>query len=316
MPEDQGVNGDMWTNEVCRLFAKAGWEKIGDSNIDIADASGKKRGIDAMFAFEDGFRTNLKQGVFVEAKRYQTKGFGSDNLDTWVNSLISKVDALRRSPGLLDKYPQTKKLQLVTGVIGIWFHDIDNYANFRPKFVEYLNAVKIPVGRVDRDFNIQVFVLDNAKILRLVSLLEEREKWKVPTNKGETRDFKFYYPSSALFGNPVRKLDSINLEYIFSQFVLAKGKVRTNRSTKTVDMVFYFGDLDYESFERLSEALSSYDMINEENDLVIYKYRRETTEFRKIEESVKDLFNKKSPRAVFIQNMNVSDDLPTWMLED
>ena len=70
MPEDQGWNGDRWTEEASALLKRLGWEKIADSNIDIEGTDGLWHGIDALFRYEDGF-SSYKQGVFLEAKRYQ-----------------------------------------------------------------------------------------------------------------------------------------------------------------------------------------------------------------------------------------------------
>lgn len=318
MPEDQGVNGDMWTNEACRLFSKAGWNTICSQNLDIADVSGKKRGLDAIFEYEDGIGNEIHEGVFVEAKRPATTSVSEKLLHEWIIGLSDKIAALRRSPGLLETYPLTKPLHLKTGVIAVWFHDLDNYAEFQQNIDKWLKSLRIPHGRAERDFNLRVFFMDNAKILRLISLFKAVDDWKRAAQAGETRDLAFYYPSSTLRGNPVRELDVVNLEYMHSEFLFAKATsaIPAASSVEITDMVFYFGDVDYKSFQRLASAIQSHNMVNAQNPLVVYKYLRETEDYRKISNDVTSLFEGLGPKKlVGIKNMDASNVLPAWIVD-
>lgn len=314
MAEDQGVNGDRWTDEASRLFKKAGWRKIADSNIDIPGSDGLNHGIDALFAYEDGFSPYMQQGVFLEAKRYAISSFAKSKLSDWVQKLDDKIRKLRGSQEFLQKYPNLSDLKLINGVLIIWFHDLENYKNFKETFVKYLAEVNTPKGRGSKMINLRLFVMDNSKILRLASLLNTVEQWDKEYGK---HSLKFYYPSSARFGSPVQEINVINLEYIFSQFVLAKAKIANgNNDFEIVDIVFYFGLLDFDSFIRLREALLAFDMINIQNNLIVYKYLREQDDFRKIEPDVIKLFEEKLPKTIKIKDMEVYSDLPTWMIND
>jgi hypothetical protein len=314
MPEDQGVNGDRWTDQASRLFKKAGWDKIADSNIDVPGVDGLQHGIDALFCYEDGFSPKMKQGVFLEAKRYAVGSFQKQKLSDWVVKLDEKIRKLRTSQEFLQTYPYIGDAKLVNGVLAIWFHDLNNHPEFREKFVQYLAEVDVPRGRGSKMINLRLFILDNDKILRLASLLHTVEQW----NKDNCENsLKFYYPSSARFGNSVQEMSTLNLEYIFSQFILAKAKItKGNNHFEVVDVVFYFGRLDINSFFRLREALLAYDMINQQNSLVIYKYLRESDNFRKIHPDVMKLFQEKYPKEVSIKDMETFNDLPTWMINE
>lgn len=314
MPEDQGVNGDRWTDEASRLFKKAGWQKVADSNIDVPGTDGLQHGIDALFVYEDGFNPKIKQGVFLEAKRYAVGSFSKKKINDWVHKLDEKIRKLRGSQEFLQTYPHIEETKLVNGILAIWFHDLDAHPDFKDEFIQYLAEVNIPKGRGSRLINLRLFVLDNDKILRLASLLDTVDKWN--RENGEN-SIKFYYPSSARFGSPVQETLTINLEYIFSQFVLAKAKIaKGDNDFEVVDTVFYFGMLDINSFVRLREALLAYDMINQQNRLIIYKYLRQQDEFRKIQPEVIKLFQDKFPKEVLLKDMEKFNDLPTWMIND
>ncbi len=311
MAEDEGANGDRWTEEACCLFTKAGWQKIADSNIDIEDTEGRDNGIDALFHYEDGFYPKMSQGVFIEAKRYKTTSFKKSLLNTWVLNLYAKITRLRNASKFHQTYPIANELNWVTGVIAIWFHDLENYQKIKETFEKALVEIKLPIGRKEKNLNFKIFVLDNEKIQRLASLLELVEK----INKdGSQNDLKFYYPSSAGFGNSAQELPVINLEYIFSQFVFAKK--REENSGNVTDIVFYFGELDMNSFERLKDAMLTYNMIHKQNDLVIYKYKREDATFRKIKPDVVRLFEETKVKGVKIEDITRIDGLPSWMKVD
>lgn len=314
MPEDQGVNGDRWTDEASRLFKRAGWQKVADSNIDVPGTDGTQHGIDSLFTYEDGFKPQMQQGVFLEAKRYAVSSFNRKKIDDWVASLDHKIRSLRQSQEFLQTYPLFSESNMTNGIFAIWFHDIDKHPDFKEKFTQWLSEINVPKGRGSKFVNIRLFVLENDKILRLASLLDTVNKWNIDNGPNS---LKFYYPSSARFGSPVQEFAIVNLEYIFSQFVLAKAKVsKDNGDVEVTDIVFYFGRLDFNSFVRLREALLAYDMINRQNRLVIYKYLRQQDEFRKIQPDVIKLFNDKLPKEVTIKDMEWFSDLPTWMINE
>lgn len=46
--EDQHYNGDIWNQEIVRLFQKFGWNRIGDFDMDVVGSDNSKMGIDTV----------------------------------------------------------------------------------------------------------------------------------------------------------------------------------------------------------------------------------------------------------------------------
>lgn len=316
MPEDQGVNGDAWTEEACRLFSAARWHKIGDSNIDIDDSAGNARGLDAIFSYKDGFQPSISRGVFLEAKKWATTSLREDKLHGWISGLSEKVSGLRNSAGLLQGYQETQNLEISTGVIACYFSDTTEYNAFEPKLKKWLINLKVPYGHADRAFHPRILFLENRRLLWLASLLSTIKDWIKSAANGETRTVNFFYPSAALHGNPTGELDCLNIEYILSSIVLAKGVSRVDAGNQITvkDFVFYSGPLDTRSFGRVAKALQSVNMIDVRNELLIYKYRRETEEFRKIKPDVVTMFKALGANSLEIKDMDSPQVMPAWVL--
>ena len=316
MAEDQGVNGDIWTDQATRFLEKLGWIKIADSNIDVPGSNGLKHGIDSIFQFSDGFKPDKGQGVFIEAKRYKTTSFSASKLADWIKVIDKKIRSLDNSSEFYDKYPTMSSLNIYNGLLVIWFPDTENYPAYREKFREALLNVKTPrsrgVGKINR-----LFVLENDNILRLISLMDAVEEWnrsylspKIDTS------LKFHYPSSQQFGYPIQEIKTLNLEYMFSKFILARATMEVKEKFTTADVIFYFGEQNMHSFFRLKEALLSFDMLSSENSLFIYLYQKDD-EFRKIKPDVIKLFQQdKGPQDVNIKSMIIHRELPPWINDD
>jgi hypothetical protein len=316
MAEDQGVNGDLWTDQASRLLEKANWQKIGDSNIDILDISGKARGVDALFSYDDGLTASIKRLVFVEAKSWATTSLTEKKLHDWIDKLSDKISSLKNSPGLLDTYQSTQTLEISTGLIACYFNDAEKYPAFKATFQKWLQSHRVPHGQAERRYHPRVFVLDNGGLLWLAAILTTIKDWLNSKLPGEERSVDFYYPSSNLHGNPVQRLKNLNVEYIFSSLVLAKGTscIPAANQINETDFAFYNGPLDEKSFDRLASALQVSNMVEARNDLVIYKYRRETEEFRKIKPNVEALFQGLGAKSVSIKDMDISNVMPGWVL--
>lgn len=310
MAEDQGQNGDRWTEEASVLLSHLGWEKIADSNIDIEGSDGLQHGIDSLFRYEDGFSSS-KQGVFLEAKRYQTSSFRVAKLNDWVTCLDNKILELRRSEEFNKIYPAMAKTVPQNGLLVVWFHDTDNYRNFSSNFVTALLSVRTPRKR--NVMSNRLFVLANDDILRMASLVSEIEQWnqKHQTNGFESK-LKFFYPSIVEQGLVSNELPILNLEYIFSKFILATAQVLENGVPKLVYIVFYFGELAFNSFKRLKQALLGINIPKSHSQLLLYTYQRDD-EFRKIKPDVEKLFTQLENVTFEIRSMNHFSDLPNWM---
>lgn len=313
MPEDQGVNGDRWTDEASRFLNQLGWEKVADSNIDIEGQNGLKHGIDSIFVYHDGFQPTKKQVVFIEAKRYKTTSLPKEKINEWIGVIDRKLREIVASRPFYEQYPKLAGQNINAGILAIWFHDYEKFPAFRDRIKDYLLNVKILKGQTGSAIN-RLFFLDNDGILRIASTMDAMKEWN-HDKRSDIADctMKFYYPSSVLTGFAIQETKVMNLEYMFSKFIFAKSKEIVDGKVEVADIVFYFGAIDKLSyFYRLREALLQFDMISSENNLYIYLYQ-DDDEFRKIEPEVKKELKIKGPPDVFFKQMNRHSNLPAWI---
>lgn len=302
MAEDQGVNGDRWTDQALKLLERLGWKHIADCNIDIEGADEKRHGIDSLLAYEDGYKPRQRQGVFLEAKRYKTTSFAISDLSNWILKFDSKINEIKKSEKFLSTYPLMENTLNHNGLIVIWFHDTKNYDEFKEKISVAMQSVKI--SNRGKGWMNRVFVLDNRVIYRLISLVAAIKE----IEQENSQKLFFYYPSS-VSGQTVVESDVLNLEYIFSDFIFAKGKSNSNIET---DNVFYFGDLGLPSFYRLKSALITHNAINKNNQLNIFIYDENEEEFRKIRPDIETAFKEECLEVKMIF-MTKIETIPGWM---
>lgn len=304
MPEDQGVNGDFWNEEAAILLTKLGWNKVGDSNIDVENEDGEQHGLDAMFVFNDSQRNSTqKQGVFVEAKRYKTTSFKTTSLPSWINIIDKKLTKLKNSGVFQTTYPSIGKTLIQNGLIVIWFSDLKEYESFKLDLMGKLPKIKASPKSNTITPN-RIYILHNEQILHLCSLITTIEKINDSNKKHK---LNFHYPASEYFNTAVTQSQILKVEYMFSKFILAESVVRTIENK----FVFYYGELTIQSFERLKSFLLSISFIQRKQPLTIFKYLRDDN-FRKIEPDIKRLFNDVGVK-VQIEEMEIFADLPTFL---
>jgi hypothetical protein len=182
MPEDQGVQGDRWTEEACRLLDRIGWEKVADCNIDIPGSDGEMHGIDALFKYTDGFQPNRPQGVFLEAKCYKTSSFSATKLKDWVHCFDSKIRELRMSEKFYSEYPSMADTNPINGLLAVWFADCEKYQNFRKVFKKALLSCKCPRKHRSESSMNRLFVIENDGILRLSALMNSIDNFNRNTS--------------------------------------------------------------------------------------------------------------------------------------
>src|SRR5688572_5258639 len=105
MAEDQGVNGDIWNAEFSLFLQDFGWEKVGDSNIDVENVSEQVMGLDSLFRYEFPMNDDSFKGVIVEAKCYKTTSFSLANFRKWIITLDKKISALKFDSNFKSKFP-------------------------------------------------------------------------------------------------------------------------------------------------------------------------------------------------------------------
>jgi len=294
MAEDQG---DIWNDQAINLLTKFQWVTLGDSNVDLPNDDGSKSGVDQLFTYTESLRNPHTEGVIVEAKRYKTTSFSPSALQGWITTLDKKLNNLRTSEELQGKFPVIADIPLRTGVIVLWFHDAIAYQSYKAEVKSFMANIKL--GRKSQSSN-KIYVLENDAILKLASLhLSIKE-----LNSQIGDKFKFYYPSVDL--HPAKRSTTLNLNYMMSQFIL--GDFIDQNSVEN-RVVFYFGGLNIEDFQRLRHALVSYGYSDSDKPLIIYTYMRDDNEFRKVKTEIPKLFKEQ----LELREMELLIHLPTFM---
>lgn len=212
---------------------------------------------------------------------------------------------LRNSAKFYDTFPSTKDCTIAdTGIIAIWFADTDNYKDLRPRFKEYLSQISISTRTRKAGLN-KIYVMDNTSFMKLFSLQTEINSIK------SNGDFKFTY--SPRFNNeePLCKSSTLTIEYMFSDVIFAEQQVKEDGKEKTLSYIFYFGDLNYNSFEMLKSAYSKTIGWDCTKDILLYVYNADD-EFRKIENDIKEkIFNK---FKISIKRMTANNNIPSFIV--
>lgn len=262
MAEDQGVNGDAWNDYVVHLLSQFGWEKIGDVNMDLTGEEGEANGVDAIMAYEQP-GMQMKRSIIVESKRYKSTSYSKVKLYGWLETLNKKLDHLRNSDSLLEQFPLLQECEEIKhGIIMNWITDADEkfLEEYLAHFSEYHNTSSASLRGWKR-----IAVLNNERINRLRSILQVMKDNKI----------QFYYPAQLSEGNVGSYKSILTLEYMFSDIILAVNAENTDK------VVFYFGEMNYESLNTLSECLNLYQYLIEGGNMQVYYYH-DDDDIRKI----------------------------------
>jgi len=300
MPEDQSVNGDRWNDQFTKLLESLRWTTLGDSNMDLTNDREEEHGVDRLFTYFNSFIQGRTEAVLFEAKNYLTTSYKSGNIDTWIKTLDKKISNLKNSGSLYEMFPALETIPLRSGLIAIWFSNVDDYPAFRERFLDSLRSVKL--NRQMGDSNL-IYVLENDGILRLASLsiaIEEINK-----DKYTKEEFRFFYPADSQ--QVAKRSTELAFKYFTAKFILGEYFDIKGVENK---VVFYMGRLDIPSFERLRQALYHVGYLDEDKPLTIYTYERDDSEFRKIQPEIPKLFNGQQVTLLEMEHMN---KLPTFM---
>ena len=277
MAEDSQYKGELWNKRAIKLLNLFSWDMIGDSGMDLEGSDGEKYGIDSLYSFKDPAK-DIPESLILEAKSYKTTSFSKSKLQEWIDRLNIKILELRNSEYLIERFPIFKDIStLKIGLIFIWFDDIENYKEYRQKFLEILSEIKVSSRTFRNGVYNKIYVIDNDLISKLCSLYTVVREFN--------ENFKFYYPSAFIHERAVQRSAVLSLDYFFSKFIL--GQLKSSGKRYDTNIVFYWGELDVRSFEMLKSILKSYSFVDQEFKLVIYKYKRDDDEFRKILPQIK-----------------------------
>lgn len=305
MAEDSQYKGELWNKRAIKLLNLFSWDMIGDSGMDLEGSDGEKYGIDSLYSFKDPAK-DIPESLILEAKSYKTTSFSKSKLQEWIDRLNIKILELRNSEYLIDRFPIFKDIStLKIGLIFIWFDDIENYKEYRQKFLEILSEIKVSSRTFRNGVYNKIYVIDNDLISKLCSLYTVVREFN--------ENFKFYYPSAFIHERAVQRSAVLSLDYFFSKFIL--GQLKSSGKRYDTNIVFYWGELDVRSFEMLKSILKSYSFVDQEFKLVIYKYKRDDDEFRKILPQIKKSYENENIEFD-IKDMNSCTELPTFIIND
>lgn len=305
MAEDSQYKGELWNKRAIKLLNLFSWDMIGDSGMDLEGSDGEKYGIDSLYSFKDPAK-DIPESLILEAKSYKTTSFSKSKLQEWIDRLNIKILELRNSEYLIERFPIFKDIStLKIGLIFIWFDDIENYKEYRQKFLKILSEIKVSSRTFRNGVYNKIYVIDNDLISKLCSLYTVVREFN--------ENFKFYYPSAFIHERAVQRSAVLSLDYFFSKFIL--GQLKSSGKRYDTNIVFYWGELDVRSFEMLKSILKSYSFVDQEFKLVIYKYKRDDDEFRKILPQIKKSYENENIEFD-IKDMNSCTELPTFIIND
>ncbi|WP_347144437.1 hypothetical protein [Parabacteroides distasonis] len=305
MAEDSQYKGELWNKRAIKLLNLFSWDMIGDSGMDLEGSDGEKYGIDSLYSFKDPAK-DIPESLILEAKSYKTTSFSKSKLQEWIDRLNIKILELRNSEYLIERFPIFKDIStLKIGLIFIWFDDIENYKEYRQKFLEILSEIKVSSRTFRNGVYNKIYVIDNDLISKLCSLYTVVREFN--------ENFKFYYPSAFIHERAVQRSAVLSLDYFFSRFIL--GQLKSSGKRYDTNIVFYWGELDVRSFEMLKSILKSYSFVDQEFKLVIYKYKRDDDEFRKILPQIKKSYENENIEFD-IKDMNSCTELPIFIIND
>lgn len=305
MAEDSQYKGELWNKRAIKLLNLFSWDMIGDSGMDLEGSDGEKYGIDSLYSFKDPAK-DIPESLILEAKSYKTTSFSKSKLQEQIDRLNIKILELRNSEYLIERFPIFKDIStLKIGLIFIWFDDIENYKEYRQKFLEILSEIKVSSRTFRNGVYNKIYVIDNDLISKLCSLYTVVREFN--------ENFKFYYPSAFIHERAVQRSAVLSLDYFFSKFIL--GQLKSSGKRYDTNIVFYWGELDVRSFEMLKSILKSYSFVDQEFKLVIYKYKRDDDEFRKILPQIKKSYENENIEFD-IKDMNSCTELPTFIIND
>ncbi|MDH6306738.1 hypothetical protein M2459_001972 [Parabacteroides sp. PF5-5] len=299
MGEDSQYKGELWTQQAIALLNLLSWEKIGDSGMDVEGTDNVEYGIDCLYSIKNPAK-DIPESLIIEAKCYLTTSLSQSALQAWVDRLNLKISTLRGSKELFDRHPIFQEISdLKIGIIFIWFSNTDEYKSFRPRFREMVENITVSTKPLKSSIFNKIYIIDNDLISKLCSIHSVIKDFN---------EFKFYYPSSFINNRAVQRTSILSLDYIFSKFILGQSK---DNSGAELNIVFYFGELNTQSFRLLKSVLLSFLFIDESRKLIIYKYHRDE-EFRKIEPDIIKLY-KEDNIDFEIKDMDSCRELPAFI---
>ena len=262
MAERQGVQGAIWNDRAVRLLELLGWDHIGDKNMDLKGIDEEFHGIDALACYESP-GIDLKQSCLVESKKYAMGSLSATIVKGWIETLKQKIEVLSQSEDVLTEFPKLQDCcDIDLGIIMCWVHDVNDESFFEKDFEKYLSKAAILTLAKPLAYR-RIVVLTNPKIIRLCSM--------ATILQDNAYDYKFVYPSQLIKDKPLSRTKVLTIEYALSDFILAEREKKASKGEKEC-VIFYFGQIRQEAFMSMHEALTMFNFLEVDKNLIIYHY--------------------------------------------
>lgn len=249
--------GNKWNDTVVALLEAMGWNHIGDKDMDLSGTDDEDHGIDALLIYENPGKT-VCQTVLVESKHYGKGSLSPSKVKGWIEVLHKKQNVLRASGDLQKEFPVLSECSETNlGVIMCWVHDGDE-KYLAETFQNYLENAIIPTAPRTGIYS-RIMVLDNRRIVRLVSMLQELRKAK---------SFCFVYPAGINDNIQTERNSVLSIEYMMSNIIIAECQGTRGKNTS----VFYYGEMEVSALETLFAFLRKYQRLDKDRSVKIYHY--------------------------------------------
>ena len=126
-------------------------------------------------------------------------------------------------------------------------------------------------------------------------------------------NFRFVYSPRFCEGKPTVRQKVLTIEYIFSDVVFAEQEIVEDGTRKELSYIFYFGDLNYNSFRMVKAAYSKTVNWDKSKEIILYVYNT-GSEFRKIEPDIKERIF--TGFKVSIKKMQYINTIPNYIIND
>lgn len=255
MSEDVNRKGDRATERIVSLFEGLGWNLKSRTDVDAkSDKSDSERshnyGLDAFLTYDDPYAPHVK-GNIIESKSWAWQSINESQVEDFFDTLLEKVDNAPKSSYFEDTHNLGNEATLTnTGIVALWATDGFDSGDFQ----EYVRAID-PPAKWDLA---NMCMWGNDTLQRFASFEDQYRELK-----REHDDLKIYYPD--LTDEDGGRYDLVTLDYLLSDFFFATGG-----DSSDLGIVFYFGEMDFDSLLFMYKSLRHYQLISNHDKIWIY----------------------------------------------
>lgn len=267
MPEDEGLFGDEWEQQMSRILTKSGWQRYGAGKGDFAcgrcrtkSGDGARRhGIDGVYTHLPAYGDDQRP-VLLEATRWSWASLSRDALQKWADKLLEKLEHSMESDDFFGRFGVPNGTFIVDALICCWVPD----GSYKPVT---LDGWVCQLEQRDREAPRHVWFAHNERLLWVTALLEVMEGHR----NNPKQELLYFSPPRA--GLSSRRQENLALEHMFSDIVFAKGRETVDVLGGTVrdnGYVFYRGRFDASTAGYLYQTMLDSNM-DESATITLYR---------------------------------------------